>query len=130
VSGMKYEDLRNKAWEAYEKAVEMLNKGDIGDSAKKAWLAIENLRKAIMVAAKVPYDVTEKISVALNIFNGILKALNTESLLERYCYFQATLHGLSFYEGILNENVTIDARPLVNVEMKRKKDTGRNIIEV
>jgi len=141
---MEYEDLRRKAWEAYEKAVEMLNKGDIRDSAEKAWLAIENMRKAIMVAAKVPYDVTKKISVALNIFNGILKVLNAESLLERYYYFQATLHGLSFYEGVLNEDVTIDAilkaekwlrgaekiineaknidaRPLVDVEMKRKK---------
>jgi len=61
-----------------------------------------------------------------------------------YYYFQATLHGLSFYEGILNEAVTIDAikkaekwlrdaeriidearnidaSPLADVEMRRKK---------
>ncbi len=89
---MKHEVLINKAWESYEKAIKMLNKGAIRDSAEKAWFAIENMRKAIMVAAKVPYDFAKKIDVALNIFNGILKALNAESLLERYYYFQATLH--------------------------------------
>jgi len=58
---------------------------------------------------KIPYETTKKISIALNIFNGILKALNAETILEKYYYLQATLHGLSFYEGILNEDITIDA---------------------
>ena len=95
----------------------------------------------------------------LNIFNGILKALNAETLLEKYYYFQATLHGLSFYEGILNEDVTIDAilkveewlkdaekiiekaknidaRPLVDIEIKRRKiqseilSKARELIEI
>ena len=60
---MDFNDLRNKAWNAYDKAIEMLKKGDIRDSVEKAWLAIENMRKAIMVAAKVPYDIVRKISV-------------------------------------------------------------------
>jgi len=64
------------------------------------------MRKSLMVAAKVPYDIAKKISIALNIFNGILKALKLEPLLESYYYFQSTLHGLSFYEGILNEDLT------------------------
>ena len=106
---MKHENLRIKAWKTYEKAIEMLNRGDIRDAAEKAWLAVENMRKAIMVAAKIPYETTKKISIALNIFNGILKALNAETILEKYYYLQATLHGLSFYEGILNEDITIDA---------------------
>ena len=109
VPKMKHENLRIKAWKTYEKAIEMLNRGDIRDAAEKAWLAVENMRKAIMVAAKIPYETTKKISIALNIFNGILKALNAETILEKYYYLQATLHGLSFYEGILNEDITIDA---------------------
>ena len=56
---MKCEDLRSKAWAVYEKAVEMLNRGDIKDFAEKAWLAIENMRKAIMIIAKVSYEITK-----------------------------------------------------------------------
>jgi len=135
---MNYEELKIKAWQAYEKAIEMLNKGDIRDAAEKAWLAIENMRKSLMVAAKVPYDIAKKISIALNIFNGILKALKLEPLLEGYYYFQSTLHGLSFYEGILNEDVTIDAiikaeKWLKNAEKainEAKKIDAKQLIEI
>ncbi|MEX0567616.1 MAG: hypothetical protein Q6363_000450 [Candidatus Njordarchaeota archaeon] len=60
-----------------------------------------------MVAAKIPYEETKKMSIALPIFNNILVALGEKKLLDRYYTLQSTLHGLSFYEGILNEEATV-----------------------
>jgi len=96
-----------EAWSIYEEAKKLLDEGDIRDAAEKAWLAVEVMRKAIMVAAKIPYEETKKISVALPIFNNIMVVLGEKELLDKYYAFQSTLHGLSFYEGLLNEGATV-----------------------
>lgn len=104
---MKLLELLNEAWDVYEKALELLKEGDIRDSAEKAWLAVELVRKAIMVAAKIPYEETKKISIALPVFSNLLIALDEKAFLDKYYTLQSTLHGLSFYEGILNEEATV-----------------------
>ncbi len=104
---MSVDELVLEAWSMYEEAKKLLDQQDIRDAAEKAWFAVENMRKAIMVAAKIPYEETRKISIVLPIFNGILIALGEKKLLDKYYTFQSTLHGLSFYEGLLNEEATI-----------------------
>ncbi|MHA1675594.1 MAG: PaREP1 family protein [Candidatus Njordarchaeales archaeon] len=146
------EELTVKAWEAYDKALELLRMGDIPDAAEKAWLAVENMRKAIMVASNIPYDVTKKVNLALNIFSKLLEILGHEDLLSEYYALNATLHGMAFYEGLLNEYTTkkfiiraenwlkkaekiieealkIDASPLVSLEEEKMKIKAKILSE-
>ena len=60
-----------------------------------------------MVAAKIPYEETKKISIALPVFSNFLIVLDEKAFLDKYYTLQSTLHGLSFYEGILNEEATV-----------------------
>lgn len=104
---MDLDKLISEAWMAYEEAKKLLDEGDLRDAAEKAWLAVETMRKAIIVAAKIPYEETRRISIALPIFNSILIALGEKKFLDKYYTFQSTLHGMSFYEGLLNEEAII-----------------------
>lgn len=103
---MDIRELVAKAWETYERALELLEQGDIRDAAEKSWLAVEIMRKAIMVATNIPYEKTKKVNLALNVFSKILEILNHEELLSEYYALNATLHGMAFYEGVLNEDTT------------------------
>jgi len=103
---METRELIAKAWEIYEKALELLETGDIRDAAEKSWLAVETMRKAIMVASNIPYEKAKKVNLALNVFSKILEILNHEDLLSEYYALNATLHGTAFYEGVLNEDTT------------------------
>ena len=104
---MEINDLVTEAWRIYEEAKKLLEEEDIRDSAEKAWLAVETMRKAILLAAKIPYEETKKVSIAIPVFNNILIALGAKELLDKYYTFQSTLHSLTFYEGLLNEEVVI-----------------------
>ena len=103
---METRELKAKAWEIYEKALELLETGDIRDAAEKSWLAVETMREAIMVASNIPYEKAKKINLALNVFSKILEILDHEDLLSEYYALHATLHGMAFYEGVLNEDTT------------------------
>jgi len=103
---MEIKELVAKAWEIYEKALELLETGNIRDAAEKSWLAVETMRKTIMVASKIPYEKTERVNLALNVFSKILEILDHEDLLSEYYALNATLHGMAFYEGVLNEDTT------------------------
>lgn len=104
---MDINDLVLEAWNIYEEAKKLLEKEDIRDAAEKAWLAVETMRKAILVAAKIPYEETKKVSIALPVFNNILIALGEKELLDKYYTFQSTLHSSAFYEDLLNGEVAI-----------------------
>ena len=69
---MEIRELVAKAWEIYEKALELLETGNIRDAAEKSWLAVETMRKTIMVASKIPYEKTERVNLALNAFSKTL----------------------------------------------------------
>ena len=152
VSLLNINELIKQAWESYEKALECLEKGDLRNAAEKAWLSVETMRKAIMVATKIPYEKTRVVSIALNVFSRIMNILDAEDLLLEYYAFQSTLHGLGFYEGILNEDTTerfikrvelwlrkmsslinkaklIDARKILELEEQRIKVKQRLMVQ-
>ena len=103
---MDVKELVAKAWEIYGKALELLETGDIRDAAEKSWLAVETMIKAIMVSANIPYEKAKKVNLSLNVFSKILEILDREELLSEYYALNATLHGMAFYEGVLNEDTT------------------------
>ncbi len=107
VSYVDVHKLVSEAWLVYEEAKNLLKEGDIRDAAAKAWLVVETMRKAIMVAAKIPYEETKKINIAIPVFSSILIGLREKDLLDKYYTLQSTLHGMSFYEGLLNEEATV-----------------------
>ena len=65
------------------KALELLERGDVRDAAEKAWSSIENMRKALLVAVKIPCDLAKNISTGVPLFIRILRALNRKDLLEK-----------------------------------------------
>ena len=66
------DDLVMEAKKSYEAALELLNRGDHYDSAEKAWRAIEYLREAILVAAKIPHEKTNSYRSTI-IFRSITR---------------------------------------------------------
>lgn len=44
--------------------LKLLDSGDIYDAAEKAWLAIETMRKAFLVAVGVPYKKRRALVIA------------------------------------------------------------------
>jgi len=57
---MKIEELIKRAQNYYLKALELLETRDFCDASEKAWLAVETLRKAFLVAMGVPYEKNQK----------------------------------------------------------------------
>lgn len=97
---MELEELISKSKQNLIKALELLERGDIRDAAEKAWNSIETMRKALLVAVKIPYDVAKNVSIGLPIFTKILRALNRKDLLEKYFFFNSHIHIYGFYEMI------------------------------
>jgi len=58
------DDLVKKAREHYMHTLKLLDSGDIYDDAEKAWLAIETMRKAFLVAVGVPYKKRRALVIA------------------------------------------------------------------
>jgi len=77
-------DLIRLSWENYEKALELLSRGDYYDVAEKAWNSIENMRKALLVALKIPLEKAKTVSQGLVLFSDILRRLGKKELLKMY----------------------------------------------
>jgi len=95
--------LINQAHNDLNLSFQLLERGDIRDAAEKAWRAIENTRKALLVAVKIPYEIAKTITSGVPLFSKILKAIGKKSLLRMYFYFDSRLHTLGFYEMITPE---------------------------
>ena len=98
------EELISHADRDYNEALKLLESRDVYDAAEKAWSAIENLRKACLVAVKIPYKIAKTTSKGLPLFIKILKALGRKDLLTSYMYFGQQLHSLGFYERVIPES--------------------------
>ena len=83
----------------YTHALRLIETNDIYDAAEKAWLAIETIRKAFLVAIGVPYEMAKSVSYSLPLFNRLLKALGLKDLLRVYESFYYRLHAMGFYEN-------------------------------
>jgi len=94
-------ELIEQAVESYNKALEFLGKGDVFDAAEKAWRAVENIRKALLVAVGIPYDKAKTINYGYPLFSRILRALGQKDLLEKYEWFESILHAKGFYGQII-----------------------------
>ncbi|MEX0568028.1 MAG: PaREP1 family protein [Candidatus Njordarchaeota archaeon] len=95
-------ELIEKSYEIYEKALELLSRGDYYDAAEKAWSSIEYMRKAFLVALNVPYSQAKTINKGLILFSDILRKLNRRDLLRIYDQLMLRLHILGFYEQIIS----------------------------
>ncbi len=100
---VKLEELLSRSKQDLSKALELLERGDVRDAAEKAWSSIENMRKALLVAVKIPYDLAKNISTGVPLFIRILRALNRKDLLEKYFFFNSHIHIYGFYEMITPE---------------------------
>jgi len=96
-------ELISKGKSDYESALRLLDAGDVYDAAEKAWSAIENFRKACLVAAKIPYDIAKTVGNGVPLFSKILEKLGKKDLLCMYFYFNSRLHSLGFYERVIPE---------------------------
>ena len=99
-----YEELVSKAREVYQKALELLERGDYFDSAEKGWCAVELMRKALLVAVGIPLDKAKSLDFSMPIFARILKGLGRRDLLKEYYRFDSCLHIRGFYEMISTED--------------------------
>ena len=89
---MEVEDLIDAGFGEYERALELLDRGDHYDAAEKAWNAIEFLRKAFLVALGVPYQKARTVNYGLPLFSRLLRALGLRELLRDYEWFDYKLH--------------------------------------
>ena len=94
-------ELLEKSHGLYEKALELLSRGDHYDAAEKAWSSVECLRKAFLVALKIPYERAKTISQGLVLFSDILRKLNRRDILKLYDQLMLRLHILGFYEQLI-----------------------------
>ena len=93
-------DLIADAKASFEKALELLEREDYYDAAEKAWRAIEAMRKAVLVAAKIPYQYAKTVNIGLPLFSDFLRNINKKRVLDLYDKLAYRLHILGFYEGI------------------------------
>ncbi len=101
---MNVEEMINAGFRNYEKAIELLDRGDYYDAAEKAWSGVEYLRKAFLVALGVPYEKARTINYGLPLFGRLLRALGLKKLLRRYEWFDYKLHIMGFYERLTPED--------------------------
>ena len=93
-------DLIDRAKNDFKLSLSLLEKGDVRDAAEKAWMTIENIRKALLVAVKIPYEIAKTVVNGVPLFSKILKILGKKNLLRMYFYFNSRLHTLGFYEMV------------------------------
>ena len=103
MSPLNLDELLSRSRQDYARALELLDRGDIRDAAEKAWCAVETLRKALLVAVKIPYDLARNISPGLPVFIRLLRALKQAELLEKYFFFNSHIHIFGFYEAVTPE---------------------------
>jgi len=84
--------------EFYNDAIRLLNRRDIYDAAEKAWGAVENARKAFLVAIGVPEAKASSVEFGVTFFVKVLRKLNRKDLVEKYYSLDYCLHIKGFYE--------------------------------
>ncbi len=95
-------DLIADAKASFEKALELIEREDYYDAAEKAWRAIETMRKAVLVAAKIPYQYAKTVNIGLPLFSDFLRNIKKKKALDLYDRLAYRLHILGFYEGIIS----------------------------
>jgi len=95
------DNLIEKSRELYERALNLLFRGDYYDAAEKAWSAIEYIRKALLVALNIPYERAKTVSQGLVLFSDILRKLGRRDILKTYDQLMLRLHILGFYEQLI-----------------------------
>ncbi len=129
-------ELINAGLRDYERAIELLDRGDYYDAAEKAWNAIESFRKAFLVALGVPYQKARTVSYGLPLFGRLMRALGLKKLLRRYEWFDYKLHIMGFYERLtLEDEIEFIIRRYVEPWLNRMKNVilklrGVNISDV
>ena len=121
------EELVSSADRDCEEAIKLLERGDIYDAAEKAWSAIEKIRKACLVAAKIPYEIAKTTSKGLPLFIKILKALRRKDILKTYMYLSQQLHSLGFYERVIPES---DLEDTIREDVPKWMQETKPIIKV
>ena len=119
------EELINKAEMNYLKALELLESMDYYDAAEKAWLVVENLRKAFLVAIGVPYEKSKSINYSLPLFSKLMRALGYQDLLKDYEWFSYKLHFMGFYENVTFAEEIIR---IVREDVKRWMNVMKKVI--
>ncbi len=99
---MNFEELIEKAKNVYNEGLKLYEEGDFIDAAEKGWSSAELLRKALLVAAGIPYDKAKSLEFGLPIFTRILRSLGRKDLLDVYYKYDSSLHIRGFYEMILS----------------------------
>jgi len=123
---MNLEELLNTCEQNFIKAMDLLDKGDVRDAAEKAWGSIEAMRKALLVAVKIPYEIAKNVSTGLPLFTKILRALGRKDLLEKYFFFNSHVHIYGFYEMVTPED---ELKKVIEDEVREWITQMRNIIE-
>ncbi len=121
------EELIHKGWSDYTKALELIETGDFYDAAEKSWSAIENFRKACLVAMKIPYNIAKSVKDGVPLFSRILESLGYNSLVRMYFYFDSRLHILGFYERVTPEETI---KKIIYDEVRSWLKDMENAIEI
>ncbi len=121
------DELISNAKKSYEDALKLLETQDYYDAAEKAWRAIEFLRKALLVAAKIPYEKAKTIAIGLPLFSDILRLLGAKRTLDLYDKLAFKLHIMGFYEEITTPEEITD---LILIDVKKLMDELLSLIEV
>ena len=105
-----YEKYVSSALQIYDDAVRLLERGDIFDAAEKAWCAVENSRKAFLIALGVPEQKVGSVEFGVTFFIRVLRKLGRKDLAEKYYNFDYCLYIKGFYElqmpvDILSEKI-------------------------
>lgn len=119
------EELVKSAERAYSEALRLLERGDVYDAAEKAWKAVEDMRKAFLVAVGVPYDKAKTISIGYTIFSKLLRLIGAKGLLKDYAFFESTLHSHGFYE---RETPPDEVEEVVKSDVRRWLDEMKRLI--
>ena len=125
--GLSVEELIRRGWDDYSKALELLDAGDFYDAAEKAWSAIENFRKACLVAMKIPYVIAKSVRDGVPLFSKVLEGIGYDSLVKMYFYFDSRLHTLGFYERVTPEE---DIKRIVRSEVKKWLKDAEELIGI
>ena len=110
----------------YAYALRLIETNDIYDAAEKAWLAVETIRKAFLVALGVSYEKAKSVSYSLPLFNRLLKALGLRDMLRMYESFYFRLHAMGFYENLTPTEEIVHA---IRVEVLSWIEKMKRVIE-
>ncbi len=93
-----YEKYVSLALQIYDDAIRLLERGDVFDAAEKAWCAIENSRKAFLIALGVSEQKASSVEFGVVFFIRVLRKLGRKDLVEKHYNFDYCLRIRGFYE--------------------------------